>query len=51
VNIFNLFLRRDGKPLLLSGDYPFYTVYRHRGGRVVLGAVEPKFWEQFCRAF
>jgi hypothetical protein len=26
VNILNLPLRRDGKPLLLSGDYPFYTV-------------------------
>jgi ferritin len=50
VNILNLSLRRDGKPLLLSGDYPFYTVYRCRGGRVALGAVEPKFWERFCRA-
>jgi crotonobetainyl-CoA:carnitine CoA-transferase CaiB-like acyl-CoA transferase len=47
VNILNLSLRRDGKPLLLSGDYPFYTVYRYRGGRggprgrgaEVLGAV------------
>ncbi len=50
VNILNLSLRRDGKPLVLSGDYPFYTVYRCRGGRVALGAVEPKFWERFCRA-
>ncbi len=50
VNLLNLSLRRDGKPLLLSGDYPFYTVYRCRGGRVALGAVEPKFWERFCRA-
>jgi crotonobetainyl-CoA:carnitine CoA-transferase CaiB-like acyl-CoA transferase len=50
VNILNLSLRRDGKPLLLSGDYPFYTVYRCRGGRAALGAVEPKFWERFCRA-
>ncbi|AKT35551.1 putative acyl-CoA transferase/carnitine dehydratase [Pyrobaculum sp. WP30] len=50
VNILNLSLRRDGKPLLLSGDYPFYTVYRYTGGRVALGAVEPKFWERFCRA-
>jgi ferritin len=50
INILNLSLRRDGKPLLLSGDYPFYTVYRCRGGRVALGAVEPKFWERFCRA-
>jgi len=50
VNILNLSLRRDRKPLLLSGDYPFYTVYRCRGGRVALGAVEPKFWERFCRA-
>jgi len=50
INILNLSLRRDGKPLLLSRDYPFYTVYRCRGGRVALGAVEPKFWERFCRA-
>jgi ferritin len=50
VNILNLSLRRDRKPLLLSGDYPFYAVYRCRGGRVALGAVEPKFWERFCRA-
>jgi ferritin len=50
VNILNLSLRRDGKSLLLSGDYPFYTVYRCRGGKVALGAVEPKFWERFCRA-
>ena len=50
VNMLNLSLRRDGKPLVLSGDYPFYTVYRCRGGRVALGAVEPKFWERFCRA-
>ncbi|MFZ8839126.1 MAG: CoA transferase [Pyrobaculum sp.] len=50
INILNLSLRRDGKPLLLSGDYPFYTVYRCRGGRAALGAVEPKFWERFCRA-
>ena len=50
INILNLSLRRDGKPLLLSGDYPFYTVYRYRGGRAALGAVEPKFWERFCRA-
>ncbi len=50
INILNLSLRRDGKSLLLSGDYPFYTVYRCRGGRAALGAVEPKFWERFCRA-
>jgi ferritin len=25
-------------------------VYRCRGGRAALGAVEPKFWERFCRA-
>jgi len=50
VNILNLSLRRDGRPLLLSGDYPFYTVYRCGGGRVALGAVELKFWERFCRS-
>jgi len=50
VNILNLSLKRDGKPPLLSGEYPFYTIYQCRGGKVALGAVEPKFWERFCRA-
>jgi len=49
VNILNLSLRRDEKPLLLSGDYPLlHCAPLQRGA--ALGAAEPKFWERFCRA-
>jgi crotonobetainyl-CoA:carnitine CoA-transferase CaiB-like acyl-CoA transferase len=34
----------------LSGAYPFYNVYETRDGKfMTLGALEPKFWENFCR--
>ncbi|HEX5735542.1 MAG TPA: CaiB/BaiF CoA-transferase family protein [Blastocatellia bacterium] len=34
----------------LSGAYPFYNVYETGDGRfMTLGALEPKFWENFCR--
>jgi crotonobetainyl-CoA:carnitine CoA-transferase CaiB-like acyl-CoA transferase len=34
----------------LSGAYPFYNVYETADGRfMTLGALEPKFWENFCR--
>jgi crotonobetainyl-CoA:carnitine CoA-transferase CaiB-like acyl-CoA transferase len=34
----------------LSGAYPFYSVYETEDGRfMTLGALEPKFWENFCR--
>ena len=36
---------------LLSGRYPCYNVYETADGRhMSLGALEPKFWENFCRA-
>jgi crotonobetainyl-CoA:carnitine CoA-transferase CaiB-like acyl-CoA transferase len=35
----------------LTGRYPFYSVYRTAdGGHVALGALEPLFWRDFCRA-
>ena len=34
----------------LSGAYPFYNVYETGDGKfMTLGALEPKFWENFCR--
>jgi crotonobetainyl-CoA:carnitine CoA-transferase CaiB-like acyl-CoA transferase len=34
----------------LSGAYPFYNVYETSDGKYMsLGALEPKFWENFCR--
>jgi len=35
----------------LTGRYPYYNVYRAAdGGYVVLGALEPIFWREFCQA-
>jgi len=35
----------------LTGRYPCYDVYRTAdGGHVVLAALEPVFWREFCRA-
>ena len=35
----------------LSGAYPFYNIYRTSDGRfMTLGALEPKFWVNFCHA-
>ncbi len=37
-------------PPLLRGDHACYNVYETADGqRVVLGALEPKFWARFCR--
>jgi crotonobetainyl-CoA:carnitine CoA-transferase CaiB-like acyl-CoA transferase len=37
--------------LPLNGAWPCYRPYRTKDGKfVALGAIEPKFWEQFCRA-
>jgi crotonobetainyl-CoA:carnitine CoA-transferase CaiB-like acyl-CoA transferase len=34
----------------LSGAYPFYNVYETLDAKfMTLGALEPKFWENFCR--
>ncbi len=40
-----------GRPLKLSGALPCYGLYLTRdGGYLALGALEPKFWRQFCGA-
>lgn len=39
-----------GGKYALSGAYPFYSVYETSDGRfMTLGALEPKFWANFCR--
>jgi crotonobetainyl-CoA:carnitine CoA-transferase CaiB-like acyl-CoA transferase len=39
-----------GSKYELSGAYPFYNVYETSDGEfMALGALEPKFWENFCR--
>lgn len=39
-----------GGKYVLSGAYPFYNVYETGDARfMTLGALEPKFWENFCR--
>ena len=40
-----------GGKYVLSGAYPFYNVYETSDGRfMTLGALEPKFWANFCLA-
>ena len=34
----------------LNGLYPCYRIYRAKDGFVSLAALEPKFWQNFCRA-
>jgi crotonobetainyl-CoA:carnitine CoA-transferase CaiB-like acyl-CoA transferase len=35
----------------LTGLYPCYSIYKTKDGKYVsLGALEPKFWQQFCEA-
>ncbi len=37
--------------LPLNGAWPCYRPYKTKDGKfVALGAIEPKFWEQFCKA-
>ena len=39
-----------GGKYVLSGAYPFYNVYETGDGKfMTLGALEPKFWANFCR--
>src|SRR6185369_4920925 len=39
-----------GGKYALSGAYPFYSVYETSDGKfMTLGALEPKFWANFCR--
>jgi crotonobetainyl-CoA:carnitine CoA-transferase CaiB-like acyl-CoA transferase len=38
-----------GDKFVLSGAYPFYNVYETSDGQwMTLGALEPKFWANFC---
>ncbi|MBI3653081.1 MAG: CoA transferase [Acidobacteria bacterium] len=38
-----------GDKFVLSGAYPFYNVYETSDGKwMTLGALEPKFWANFC---
>ena len=40
-----------GGKYALTGAYPFYNVYATSDGKyMTLGALEPKFWANFCRA-
>ncbi len=40
-----------GEALLLTGGIPCYDLYStHDGGLFALAALEPKFWQRFCRA-
>lgn len=42
--------RQSKEGHFLSGNQPFYHIYETRDGfPMSLGAVEPKFWEAFCR--
>lgn len=39
-----------GGKYVLTGAYPFYNVYETSDGKfMTLGALEPKFWVNFCR--
>jgi crotonobetainyl-CoA:carnitine CoA-transferase CaiB-like acyl-CoA transferase len=39
-----------GDKFVLSGAYPFYNVYETSDGAwMTLGALEPKFWANFCK--
>lgn len=35
---------------LVTGKYPCYRLYKTPGGTFALGALEPKFWQNFCVA-
>ena len=40
-----------GGKYALTGAYPFYNVYETSDGKyMTLGAIEPKFWANFCKA-
>jgi crotonobetainyl-CoA:carnitine CoA-transferase CaiB-like acyl-CoA transferase len=40
-----------GDPLPLTGGLPCYNLYKTADGRLLaLGALEPHFWQRFCRA-
>lgn len=40
-----------GEPLMLTGAYPCYDLYRTKDdGSLALALLEPKFWRAFCKA-
>ncbi|MEW6731779.1 MAG: CaiB/BaiF CoA-transferase family protein [Acidobacteriota bacterium] len=40
-----------GTRMQLTGLYPFYSVYKTKDAKYLsLGALEPKFWQNFCEA-
>ncbi len=40
-----------GGRYILTGEYPFYNVYETKDGKyMTIGALEPKFWSNFCNA-
>jgi crotonobetainyl-CoA:carnitine CoA-transferase CaiB-like acyl-CoA transferase len=49
-NTLNMAEYLSGREPSLTGRYPFYNVYRCRDGYVTLGAIEPRFWGNLCRA-
>ncbi|MHA1595756.1 MAG: CaiB/BaiF CoA transferase family protein [Candidatus Baldrarchaeia archaeon] len=37
--------------MLLNGGFPFYNVYETKDGKyITIACLEPKFWENFCKA-
>ena len=48
LNLLNIVQIISGSDLYLTGEYPFYNVYKCLGGYVAVGAVEDKFWRRFC---
>jgi crotonobetainyl-CoA:carnitine CoA-transferase CaiB-like acyl-CoA transferase len=42
--------RGVGEPLMLTGSLPCYDLYRTAdGGYLALSALEPRFWQRFCK--
>ena len=41
---------QDREQALLNGGAAFYRIYECADGHVTLGAIEPKFWANFCNA-
>jgi len=49
-NILNIAEYLSGREPTLTGRYPFYNTYKCRNGYITLGAIEPRFWQNLCRA-
>lgn len=50
MGLYSLNKKVSSKDLLLSGEYPCYRIYKAKDGYISLGAIEPHFWENFCRS-